>query len=79
MRPVCGFISAQAFCNRLSRISSRRRNPSARSAMASCWSARPQKTTTLTKQMELIAWRLTRLYLDDYYRTYQTTVEDEVR
>jgi protease I len=38
-----------------------------------------KKTTALTKQMELIAWRLTRLYLDDYYRTYQTTVEDEVR
>ena len=31
------------------------------------------------KQMELIAWRLTRLYLGDYYRTYPTTVEDEVR
>ena len=29
--------------------------------------------------MELIAWRLTRLYLGDYYRTYPTTVEDEVR
>ena len=29
--------------------------------------------------MELIAWRLTRLYLGDYYWTYPTTVEDEVR
>ena len=38
-----------------------------------------KKTTALTKQMELIAWRLTRLYLGDYYRTYPTTVEDEVR
>jgi protease I len=38
-----------------------------------------KKTTALTKQMELIAWRLTRLYLGDYYRTYATTVEDEVR
>ena len=38
-----------------------------------------KKTTALTKQMELIAWRLTWLYLGDYYRTYQTTVEDEVR
>ena len=28
---------------------------------------------------ELIAWRLTRHYLGDYYRTYPTTVEDEVR
>ena len=38
-----------------------------------------KKTTALTKQMELIAWRLTRSYLGDYYRTYQTAVEDEVR
>jgi putative intracellular protease/amidase len=38
-----------------------------------------KKTTALTKQMELIAWRLTRLYLGDYYRTYPMTVEDEVR
>ena len=38
-----------------------------------------KRTTALTKQMELIAWRLTRLYLGDYYRTYPTTVEDEVR
>ena len=38
-----------------------------------------KKTTALTKQMELIAWRLTRFYLGNYYRTYQTTVEDEVR
>jgi protease I len=37
-----------------------------------------KKTTALTKQMELIAWRLTRSYLGDYYRTYQITVEDEV-
>jgi protease I len=27
-----------------------------------------KKTTALTKQMELITWRLTRLYLGDYYR-----------
>ncbi len=38
-----------------------------------------KKTTALTKQMELAAWALTRLYLGDYYRTYPTTVEDEVR
>ena len=36
-----------------------------------------KKTTALTKQMELIAWRLTRLYLGDHYRTYPITVEDE--
>jgi len=33
----------------------------------------------LTKLMELTAWALTCLYLGDYYRTYPTTVEDEVR
>ena len=38
-----------------------------------------RKTTALTKSMELMAWNLTRLYLGDYYRTYPTTVEDEVR
>jgi hypothetical protein len=30
-----------------------------------------KKTTALTKQMELIAWRRTRLYLGDYYRLSQ--------
>jgi protease I len=38
-----------------------------------------RKTTALTKFMELAAWTLTFLYLGDYYRTYRTTVEDEVR
>lgn len=38
-----------------------------------------RKTTALTKQMEMTAWRLTALYLGDYYRTYPTAVEDEVR
>jgi len=38
-----------------------------------------RKTTALTKSMELMAWNLTRLYLGNYYRTYPTTVEDEVR
>jgi protease I len=38
-----------------------------------------KRTTALTKFMELTAWALTRLYLGDYYRTYATTVEDEVR
>jgi protease I len=38
-----------------------------------------RKTTALTKQMELSAWALTRIYLGDYYRTYPTPVEDEVR
>jgi protease I len=38
-----------------------------------------KRTTALTKWMELTAWALTCLYLGDYYRTYSTTVEDEVR
>ncbi len=38
-----------------------------------------KRTTALTKLMELTAWALTCLYLGDYFRTYPTTVEDEVR
>ena len=38
-----------------------------------------RRTTALTKLMELSAWAATALYLGDYYRTYPTTVEDEVR
>jgi protease I len=37
-----------------------------------------RKTTALLRSQELLAWNLTRLYLGDYYRTYQTTVEEEV-
>jgi len=36
-------------------------------------------TTGLTRSMELCAWALTRFKVGDYYRTYPTTVEDEVR
>ncbi len=36
--------------------------------------------TSLLRSQELLAWRLTRLWLGDYYLTYPgTTVEDEVR
>jgi len=38
-----------------------------------------RKTTALLRQGELLAWRLTRRRLGDYYRTYPQTVEDEVR
>jgi protease I len=39
-----------------------------------------RKVTALTKPQELFAWRLTRGWLGDYYRTYPaTTVEDEVK
>jgi protease I len=37
-----------------------------------------RRTTALTRPMELTAWSLTRAWLGDYYRTYPTTVEDEV-
>jgi protease I len=37
-----------------------------------------RKTTALTKLMELTAWSLTCAWLGSYYRTYPTTVEDEV-
>lgn len=36
------------------------------------------RTTALLRVQELLAWSLTRLYLGDYYRTYPTTVQDEV-
>lgn len=38
-----------------------------------------RKTTSLLRRQEMLAWRLTRRRLGDYYRTYPTTVEDEVR
>ena len=38
-----------------------------------------RKTTGLTRLMEMTAWSLTRVYLGDYYRTYATPLEDEVR
>ena len=37
-----------------------------------------RRTTGLTRQQELLAWRLTRRRLGDYYRTYPQTVQDEV-
>ena len=37
-----------------------------------------RRTTALPKSMELSAWALTCVWLGDYYRTYPTTVEDEV-
>lgn len=37
-----------------------------------------RRTTGLTRQLELLAWRLTRHRLGDYYRTYAQTVQDEV-
>ena len=37
-----------------------------------------RRTTGLTRQLEMLAWRLTRHRLGDYYRTYPRTVQDEV-
>ena len=37
-----------------------------------------RRTTGLTRRLELLAWRLTRHRLGDYYRTYPQTVQDEV-
>ncbi len=37
-----------------------------------------RRTTGLTRQLEMLAWRLTRRRLGDYYRTYPQTVQDEV-
>jgi protease I len=37
-----------------------------------------RRTTGLTRQLEILAWRLTRHRLGDYYRTYPQTVQDEV-
>lgn len=37
-----------------------------------------RRTTALTESLELSGWRLTRLWLGDYYRTYPITVEAEV-
>lgn len=37
------------------------------------------KVTALTKVQELTAFNLTRLWLNDYYLTYNITVEDEVK
>jgi protease I len=38
-----------------------------------------KKTTSLTNALELAAYRMTKLWLKDYYRTYAQTTEDEVR
>ena len=37
-----------------------------------------RRSTGLTRQLEMLAWRLTRHRLGDYYRTYPQTVQDEV-
>ncbi len=54
--------------------------------VAACRAQRPdgksvlhgRKTTALTEDMELFAWKRTRKKLGDYYRTYPQTVQSEV-
>ncbi|HEY4343456.1 MAG TPA: type 1 glutamine amidotransferase domain-containing protein [Parvibaculum sp.] len=38
-----------------------------------------RKTTGLTRAQELLAWGMTRAWMKDYYRTYPTPLETEVR
>ncbi|HEX7776511.1 MAG TPA: type 1 glutamine amidotransferase domain-containing protein [Parvibaculum sp.] len=38
-----------------------------------------RKTTGLTRAQEMLAWRLTFAWMGDYYRTYPTPLETEVR
>jgi putative intracellular protease/amidase len=52
------------------------RSRDARTGRSLLWG---RKTTSLLRSQELLAWRMTRLWLGDYYRTYPETVEDEVR
>jgi putative intracellular protease/amidase len=37
-----------------------------------------RRTTALTRALELGGWMMTRAWLGDYYRTYPTTVQDDV-
>jgi protease I len=38
-----------------------------------------RKTTGLTRAQELLAWGMTRAWMKDYYRTYPTPLETEIR
>jgi protease I len=38
-----------------------------------------RKTTGLTRAQELLAWGMTRAWMKDYYRTYATPLETEIR
>jgi putative intracellular protease/amidase len=37
-----------------------------------------RKTTGLTRRQEILSYQLTRAWMGDHYRTYDTTVQDEV-
>jgi len=53
-------------------LAARSRGPDGRSVLYG------RRTTGLTRQLEMLAWRLTRRRLGDYYRTYPQPVQDEV-
>lgn len=53
-------------------LAARSRGPDGRSVLHG------RRTTGLTRQLEMLAWRLTRHRLGDYYRTYPRTVQEEV-
>lgn len=38
-----------------------------------------RRTTSLLNTQELLAWKMTKLWMGTYYRTYDVTVEDEVK
>jgi len=87
MHPACASTSNRPCCRRRSRACSRTTSRWPRSATARC--SRParaadgrsvprgRRTTDLTLQLEMLAWRLTRHRLGDYDRTYPQTVQDE--
>jgi protease I len=54
-------------------LAARSRAPDGRSVLSG------KKTTALTKTLEFTGWALTAIWLGNYYRTYPTWVEDEVR
>src|SRR5262249_28810092 len=54
-------------------LAARSRQPDGRSVLHG------RRTTCLLKMQEMMAWALTCLWLGNYYRTYPTPVEDEVR
>ena len=54
-------------------VAARSRGPTGKSVLFG------KRTTGLTKAMELGAWAITAAYLGNYYRTYPTTVEAEVK
>jgi protease I len=75
-RTVSAFFAANkivaAICHGVV-LAARSKRPDGRSCLYG------MKTTSLTKPQEMLAYRLTKLWLSDYYLTYPITVEDEVK